>query len=127
MTRSSSVRAFVCSLVILSLSATAPGFRGRGVDRPDYAPETAQVIASPPGSQLPTNTNGEDLTTLEFGKLIERELAGGQKHIYQIVLSQGQFMKVEISDSGVDVSLLFQLPNGETGHDWTAFRRQEIK
>jgi CHAT domain-containing protein/Tfp pilus assembly protein PilF len=84
-------------------------------------------MASPPGSQAPTTQNGEEVTTLEFGKLIERELAGGQKHIYQIVLSQGQFMKVEISDSGVDVSLLFQLPNGEAGQDWTAFRRQEIK
>jgi CHAT domain-containing protein len=45
----------------------------------------------------------KDARPLEPGKPIERELAGGQSHAYQITLSAGQFMKVIVEQRGIDV------------------------
>jgi hypothetical protein len=51
-----------------------------------------------------TIVQGEkDARPLEPGKPIERELAGGQSHDYQITLSAGQFMKVIVEQRGIDV------------------------
>ena len=55
------------------------------------------------GSQQPPLKIHEEIITLEPGKPIERELAGGQRHKYQIVLSEGQYMKVEIKEKGISV------------------------
>src|SRR5262245_16009242 len=41
--------------------------------------------------------------SLVLGQPIERELAGGQGHAYQITLSAGQFMKVIVEQRGIDV------------------------
>jgi hypothetical protein len=45
----------------------------------------------------------KDERPIEPGKPIERELAGGQSHAYQITLSAGQFMKVIVEQRGIDV------------------------
>src|SRR5215831_12033172 len=45
----------------------------------------------------------KDVRSLEPGKPIECELAGGQSHAYQITLSAGQFMKVIVEQRGIDV------------------------
>src|SRR6266542_1220515 len=45
----------------------------------------------------------KDVRPLEPGKPIERHLAGGQSHAYQITLSAGQFMKVIVEQRGIDV------------------------
>ena len=45
----------------------------------------------------------KDVRPLDPGKPIERELAGGQSHAYQIMLSAGQFMKVIVEQRGIDV------------------------
>src|SRR5262249_6606364 len=42
---------------------------------------------------------------LELGRPIECELAGGQKHGYQIMLAAGQYVDVTIEQRGIDVSL----------------------
>lgn len=62
--------------------------------------------------------NLENSTALELGKPVERELAGGERHSYHVILSEGQFMKVEVADHGTDVGVTFQLPNGETMAPW---------
>src|SRR5687767_14603490 len=33
----------------------------------------------------------QEVSALELGKAVERELAGGQKHSYQITLNKGQY------------------------------------
>src|SRR5262245_30735458 len=70
----------------------------------------ARALASSPsmfaqGGAGPTLiVQGEkDARPLEPGKPIERELAGGQSHAYQITLSAGQFMKVIVEQRGIDV------------------------
>ncbi|MEW6211963.1 MAG: CHAT domain-containing protein [Acidobacteriota bacterium] len=42
-------------------------------------------------------------STLEQGKPVERELAGGQKHLYQITLAEGQYLSVIVEQRGIDV------------------------
>lgn len=40
---------------------------------------------------------------LELGKPVERELSGGQKHVYQLALSGGQYATVAVEQHGIDV------------------------
>src|SRR5215471_3259964 len=50
---------------------------------------------------------------LEPGKAIKRGLAGADSHIYQIVLSADQFLKVIIEQQGIDVVAQLSGPDGE--------------
>ncbi len=45
----------------------------------------------------------QQITALESGKTIEREITGGQKQIYQIALEKGQYANVLIEQRGIDV------------------------
>ena len=86
-----------------------------------------QYHAQTPGSLLQAQYL-EEIITLEPGKPIERELAGGQRHKYQIALSEGQYMKVEIREKGISVGLAFQLADGTTIHPWLPLGGgQEVK
>jgi tetratricopeptide (TPR) repeat protein len=50
---------------------------------------------------------------LELGKPIERELAGGQSHAYQITLAAGQYLNVIVEQRGIDVVARLQGPDGK--------------
>ena len=50
---------------------------------------------------------------LEIGKPIERELAGGQAHSYQITLAAGQFLDAVVEQKGVDVVVTLFGPDGK--------------
>lgn len=52
---------------------------------------------------LPSLTSAQVVTTLRQGQTIEKELAGGQTHNYQMALAAGQFAQVAIEQRGVDV------------------------
>src|ERR1700722_2267709 len=72
--------------------------------------------------------NQQESTPLELDKPMERELAGGQRHKYQIALTQGQFMRVEIKEKGISVGVTFQLADGTMNDSWAPFGGgQEIK
>ena len=64
--------------------------------------------------QAAATQNAAESTTLEVGVPIERELAAGQKHSYQITLAQGQFIKVEIKQLSVEVRVSLIQPDGKT-------------
>jgi erythromycin esterase len=49
---------------------------------------------------------------LEPGKPVERELKNGETHVYQIVLSVGQFLDAAVNQRGVDVVLRVFAPGG---------------
>src|SRR5262249_18889550 len=66
----------------------------------------AQTGAS--ASPATAAANPEDTVTLELGKTVERELSGGQKHIYLLPLTAGQYAKVEIKEHGINVAFTFQ-------------------
>src|SRR6266542_171503 len=58
---------------------------------------------------FPFNTGGKvgaqtaQMTAIEVGKPLERELSGSQKHYYQITLTAGQYASVTIEQRGIDV------------------------
>ena len=49
------------------------------------------------------------------GQPVEREIAGGQSHTYQISLTAGQFMRVVVEQKGIDLTLALAAPQGEGG------------
>jgi hypothetical protein len=49
---------------------------------------------------------------LEPGKPVERELKTGETHVYQIVLSVGQFLDAAVNQRGVDVVVRIFAPDG---------------
>lgn len=79
---------------------------------------TARGRRQPPAQSTPQQQsagaqNEQVVTTLELGKPIEREVMGGQKHSYQVVLSQGQYVKVEVKPRGIGIGMSIQLPGGK--------------
>jgi CHAT domain-containing protein/Tfp pilus assembly protein PilF len=55
----------------------------------------------------------QDAQALELGKSIERELAGGQSHVYQIALAEGQYLQVSVEQRGIDVMVRLLGPGGK--------------
>src|SRR6185295_4002781 len=54
-----------------------------------------------------------DPQTLSSGAPIERELFGGQTHVYRIVMSAGQYALVQVEQRGIDVVLTGKAPDGK--------------
>jgi hypothetical protein len=57
--------------------------------------------------------NAADVSALEPGKPIERELKGGEIHAYSISLTTGQFLHVIAEQRGVDVVVFLFDPSGK--------------
>jgi CHAT domain-containing protein/tetratricopeptide (TPR) repeat protein len=55
----------------------------------------------------------EDSRSLEPGQVVEREIAGGQRHIYLINLRSGQLARLVVVQLDVDVTLAFASPDGK--------------
>jgi CHAT domain-containing protein/tetratricopeptide (TPR) repeat protein len=55
-----------------------------------------------------------DVRQLEVGKPIERELAGGQHHSYQVTLTPGQFLHVAVEPHGIAVTATVFGPDGKS-------------
>src|SRR5262245_41889069 len=80
--------------------------------------QKAQAIVPPRHIQPQTNpttegSNEQVTTRLEVGNFIERELAGGQKHVYQIALTGGQYAGLIIEHRGIDVVARLLRPDGK--------------
>ena len=56
---------------------------------------------------------GQEPAALEQGNPIERELAGGQQHIYQITLAGGQYASVVVEQRGIDLAAELQTTEGK--------------
>lgn len=65
------------------------------------------------GSQSDAAQNNQDVRTLEPDKPIERELAGGQSHAYQVMLAAGQFLRVVVEQRGINVVVKLSGPDGK--------------
>jgi CHAT domain-containing protein len=55
----------------------------------------------------------QDVRTLEPGVPIERELAGGESHIYRVTLGSGQYLHVVVDQRGIDVIVMVLEPDGK--------------
>ncbi len=54
-----------------------------------------------------------NLTTLAAGKIIERQMAGGETHAFQVALAAGQYLQVITDQHGIDVELRIFDPSGQ--------------
>jgi hypothetical protein len=66
--------------------------------------------------KAPQKTEAQDaqeVDLLEQGKSIERELAAGQSHSYQIELAEGDFLSVAVEQRGIDVAVKALGPDGK--------------
>src|SRR5215813_7815179 len=76
------------------------------------APSPRMPAQGSPGPN-PIAQGEKDMRPLEPGKPIERELAGGQSHSYQITLTEGQYLRVVVEQRGVDVVVTLLSPDGK--------------
>jgi tetratricopeptide (TPR) repeat protein len=63
-------------------------------------------------SQQSTNQS-EDVRRLAPGAPVEREMSGGQRHLYQLALEADQCLKIVAEQRGADVSLTLNGPDGK--------------
>ncbi|HJQ27102.1 MAG TPA: CHAT domain-containing tetratricopeptide repeat protein [Blastocatellia bacterium] len=61
---------------------------------------TLPLTASSTPAQSPP-----EIRQLEIGKPIERELRGGQSHVYEVQLAAGQYLSAVIDQRGIDVAI----------------------
>ena len=47
----------------------------------------------------------QSITALEEGRPVERELAGGETHVFQVTLAAGQYLRAVVDQRGIDVAL----------------------
>src|SRR5215510_5475900 len=53
----------------------------------------------------------QDVTTLNSTKPVEREMKGGETHVYQVRLTSGQFINISVEQRGIDVAVDLLDPN----------------
>src|SRR5262245_15741951 len=51
--------------------------------------------------------------SLEAGRPIERELSGGQSHFYKITMTSGQYLRITVSQRGIDALVALFTPDGK--------------
>lgn len=74
----------------------------------------AVCFSSPIGfSQTLQKQQAPDIIALELNKPIEREIAGEQKHRYQITLSANQYARVTIEQQSADITAQIFAANGQ--------------
>ena len=77
-------------------------FRSNGFAR-EFFFLSLLLIIFPVSQSIDAQTTPE-VTALESDKPLEREIAGGQKHIYQINFTENQYAKLLVEQRGIDVS-----------------------
>src|SRR6185503_15162397 len=50
---------------------------------------------------------------LEPGNPVERQIAGGESHIYRISLAAGQFARFRLEQRAIDATLILNAPDGK--------------
>jgi CHAT domain-containing protein/Flp pilus assembly protein TadD len=73
---------------------------------------TGKEVKPDAGLVSPAQEN-QQTRQLEQGKRIERELAGGQSHSYQMTLAAGQYVKLVVDQRGIDVMVKLFGPDGK--------------
>src|ERR1043166_5239260 len=101
------------SLLLALQPALIPAARAKPSQTPAAQTPTAQTNATASGAQ--------PITTLAKGDSAAREISGGQRHVYRIPVSEGQYLKVEIRPRGADVGVVLQSPSGEKSQPYVPF------
>src|SRR6266545_3759216 len=116
------------TLILLCVSISTP--QGRGLHSIRWTPLMTNLLiwagapaaASPRPvavpSQAPASMRGaapsaQESDSLEPGKPVERELSGGQSHFYKISMTAGQYLRINVSQRGIDALVALFTPDGK--------------
>jgi CHAT domain-containing protein/Tfp pilus assembly protein PilF len=89
-------------IVLLFLLGHALAAAGSDLEAPiDAQPQSSSTFNSP------------QLTTLELGKPVERELSGSEEHNYEVPLAKGQYASLTVDQRGIDVVVRVLGPDGK--------------
>jgi CHAT domain-containing protein/tetratricopeptide (TPR) repeat protein len=82
------------------------------------APAATNLRPAPPPAQAPASERGavpsaQESISLEPGKPVERELSGGQSHFYKITMTSGQYLRITVSQRGIDALVALFTPDGK--------------
>jgi CHAT domain-containing protein len=80
------------------------------------APAAASLKPGAPPAHVPASERGaapssQESISLESGKPIERELSGGQSHFYKITMTSGQYLRITVSQRGIDALVALFAPD----------------
>src|SRR5215208_922829 len=59
-----------------------------------------------------TSSSQQETLPLEMARPVEREMPSGGRHVYQIELSQGQYLRLTVEQKNIDVAIQVSGPNG---------------
>jgi CHAT domain-containing protein len=65
----------------------------------------------------------EDAVVLQRGKAVERELAGGQEHLYRVPIAAGEYAVLWVEQRGIDVVVQILGPDGKSVADFDSEMR----
>jgi CHAT domain-containing protein len=68
---------------------------------------------------------GEEATTLGAGKAVEREIQGGQEHLYSLTLAAGEFAGVTVEQRGIDVVVEVRSADGKVIAEFDSESRRQ--
>jgi tetratricopeptide (TPR) repeat protein len=119
--------AALSALILLYVSISTPQARGlHSIRWPPLminllragAPATTSLWPLATPAQAPASTRGaaasaQESVSLEPGKLVEREISGGQSHSYKITMISGQYLHVVVAQRGIGVAVALFAPDGK--------------
>jgi CHAT domain-containing protein/Tfp pilus assembly protein PilF len=82
----------------------------------------SQTSASQAGA---TADAAREIVTLESGKSVEREISGGQKQVYRLTLTEGQYALVTVEQRGTDLTAHLFAADGQPVADIDSQRRPQ--
>ncbi|HUE80464.1 MAG TPA: CHAT domain-containing tetratricopeptide repeat protein [Pyrinomonadaceae bacterium] len=73
---------------------------------------TAEFVPSAQGTARPVSADPQDVRELAVGMPVERELTGGEVHVYRLDVMAGQYIHFTIDQRGIDVVVVLSGPDG---------------
>jgi CHAT domain-containing protein/Tfp pilus assembly protein PilF len=86
---------------------------------------TTKNSVEPYNSHARVTQEDQQLRQLKQGKPIERDLAGGQSHTFEITLATDQYIKVLVDQHGIDLRVKLLGPDGKQIAEFDSERRKE--
>ena len=111
---------FLALSLLSNLSPIAASPRVLGSEA-GWPQRSAQETTSPRGGAV----DEKDVRPLEQGHPVKRELSSGQRHVYRLRLSAGQFLKAIIEQQGIDVVAQIAGPDGAQILEFDSERRPQ--
>src|SRR5262249_37511585 len=107
--------AALSALMLLCVSISTP--QGRGFHSIRWTPPMINLLiraGAPAATNLrPVAPSAQESISLEPGKPVERELSGGQSHFYEIAMTSGQYLRITVSQRGIDALVALFTPDGK--------------